>query len=341
MNISDEILKKVQRFGRVTVRDIMGKTGLSRAYINRFFKQLCDEGKIVLIGKANQAHYVTATSEAISEARRNIGGINLLLENKDLEEHVIFEHVKSKSSVVDGLSENVARIFQYAFTEMLNNAIEHSQSKTIRIKAERLGRSIHFTIADEGIGVFQNIMDKKNLSSPLDAIGELDKGKQTTAPEAHSGEGIFFTSKVADRLVIKSSNKRLTFDNLLNDIVVMDCPPVKGTKVMFALELASKRQLDEVFRRFSNDAFEFSKTHVHVRLFQMGHEFVSRSQARRILSGLDNFEMITLDFKDIDGVGQGFADEIFRVWQNNFPQKQILVANSNSNIDFMIQRAKG
>ncbi|GAH25948.1 unnamed protein product, partial [marine sediment metagenome] len=77
---------------------------------------------------------------------------------------------------------------------MLNNAIEHSESKKVEIIIERRKNNIIFEVRDWGVGIFNNIMNKKGLSSEMDAIQDLLKGKQTTAPSYHSGEGIFFTS---------------------------------------------------------------------------------------------------------------------------------------------------
>ena len=48
----------------------------------------------------------------------------------------------------------------------------------------------------------------------------------------------------------------------------------------------------------------------------MGVEFVSRSEAKRLLAELDKFSEITFDYKGVEKVGQGFVDEIYRVWQN-------------------------
>jgi hypothetical protein len=76
----------------------------------------------------------------------------------------------------------------------------------------------------------------------MDAIQDLLKGKETTAPAAHSGEGIFFTSKTADSLTIKSFEKKVVFDNVGQDIYVKDIKPVGGTRVDFVLDLRSKRK---------------------------------------------------------------------------------------------------
>ena len=78
-----------------------------------------------------------------------------------------------------------------------------------------------------------------------------------------------------------------------------------------------------------------------MELYREGAEYVSRSQARRIMTGLDKFETIELDFKGIDSIGQAFADEVFRVWHADHPGTRIIPRNANENVIFMIQRAKG
>jgi hypothetical protein len=82
------------------------------------------------------------------------------------------------------------------------------------------------------------------------------------------------------------------------------------------------------------------KTKVTVRLYEKGVDFVSRSQARRILYGMDKFKTIILDFIKVKGIGQGFADEIFRVFKLEHPGVEILVKNASKTVMFMINRAK-
>ena len=45
-NISAIILDALKKHKKVTVSEIVNKTGFSRAYANRFFQALKDEGKI-------------------------------------------------------------------------------------------------------------------------------------------------------------------------------------------------------------------------------------------------------------------------------------------------------
>ena len=222
---------------------------------------------------------------------------------------------------------------------MLNNAIEHSHSRDIAVVLNRQQNSLRFEIVDRGIGIFNNIKAKRHLHNNFEAIQDLLKGKQTTAPREHSGEGIFFTSKAADVLTIQSSGKKLIFNNLVGDVFIRDIGLAKGTKVVFSIALKSKRNLQHIFKNFSGEAYGFTKTSVGVKLYELGSEFISRSQARRILSGLDKFKHITLDFKSVRTVGQGFADEVFRVWQRNHPGITIQPKNMNENVNFMIKRA--
>src|SRR3989338_2287114 len=128
---------------------------------------------------------------------------------------------------------------------------------------------IIFEVIDRGVGIFNNIMMKKKLKNTMEAIQDLLKGKQTTAPKAHTGEGIFFTSKVADTLTIQSSCKKLIFNNFLDDIFIRDIKETKVTKVLFSISIKSKRRIDNIFRKYTDSSFEFSKTQVTVWLYKM------------------------------------------------------------------------
>jgi anti-sigma regulatory factor (Ser/Thr protein kinase) len=234
----------------------------------------------------------------------------------------------------------VSSIIDYAFTEMLNNAIEHSMSNKIDIIVMKTAADIRFSVADRGIGIFNHIRKEKQLASTMEAIQELLKGKETTMPAAHSGEGIFFTSKIADSLVIKSFEKKVVFDNLGQDIYIKDIESLKGTKVDFALHVESKKTLPDLFNQYTDESFRFNQTNVQVKLYHQDVDYVSRSQARRILARLENFETVEIDFKDVDTVGQAFADEVFRVWQRAHPNIQIIIKSANENILLMIHRAQ-
>ena len=338
MELRTLILNTIKKQGQVKTADIVGLTGLSRAYAQRFLKNLADEGVIVLMGKANQAHYIHPSKKGAGNAKPL--SVRRIMTNKDLAEDKVLHEIKEKSAIFQGIAGNVSSTLDYAFTEMLNNAIEHSTSEKIDVVVMRTATDIRFMVADRGIGIFNNIMKKKRLGTTIEAIQDLLKGKETTEPAAHSGEGIFFTSKIADLLTIKSFEKKLVFDNARQDIYVKDVKPVRGTRVDFVLGLRSKKKLVDLFDKYTDESFQFSKTEVKVKLYHQDVDYVSRSQARRILTGLEKFKTIELDFKDVKTIGQAFADEVFRIWQAQHKDVKFVIKDANGNIMIMIKRAQ-
>mgnify|MGYP001571360898 CR=1 FL=1 len=234
-DIKKLISARLSKKGAVKVADIVEATGFSRAYVNRFFQEMKKDGKIALIGRANNAHYVLASDE--EKAKKGVLFVKRILKNVNLLEDIVLDEVKKNSGIFSDLSKNVSNIVDYAFTEMLNNAIEHSCSKKIIIFINRNEKMINFEVTDFGVGIFKNIMKKRKLKNEIEAIQDLLKGKQTTAPKEHTGEGIFFTSKAADNLTVQGSNKKLIFDNIAKDVFIKDILDTKGTRVDFEISV--------------------------------------------------------------------------------------------------------
>ena len=342
MEIKKLILDKTREKRGLTVSEIAMETKLSRVYIHRFFKELVDEGKIVAVGHANRTRYVLADNLAVKEAKKNILSFDRIFKSVGLQEDQVFSLIQKETGIFDETSENVNRIIEFAFTEMLNNAITHSKSEKIKTSIKQTGGLIRFDVVDWGIGIFENLIHYRHLRSVDEAIQDLLKGKQTTAPEEHSGEGIFFTRRIADTFIIKSSNKKLFFDNNREDFTVMAIKPIFGTRITFTISDRSAKKLSDVFKKYTNRDYEFNATEIVVKLYQEGEgrTFVSRSQAKRILYDLDKFQKVILDFKNITAIGQGFADEIFRIWKKNHPRIDIVTLNTDEEVLFMIERAK-
>ncbi len=319
--------------------DVAGFLGVSRQYASQLLRILVNEGGVVKAGSTRGARYTTpqfADELGVYRSKRR-------LRNKDLKEHEILEDFVASFPAFRLAPENVQSILRYAFSEMLNNAIEHSRSAIIEVEMIADGSSIRFIVSDLGIGVFRNVMKKRHLKSELEAMQDLLKGKTTTDPKAHSGEGIFFTSKAADRFILESFGRRMVADNIIQDVFFADQKPSKqGTRVIFSVAQDSKRHLNDVFRKFQSDPEEraFDRTEIHVRLFTMGTIYISRSQARRILTGLEKFKSIILDFDRVPAVGQAFADEIFRVFRTKHPGISINPVNMNEAVRFMIERVE-
>ncbi|HLC69624.1 MAG TPA: DUF4325 domain-containing protein [Patescibacteria group bacterium] len=339
MDIKELIIEKIKQKGSVESKEIVSQTGLSRGYVNRFFQALRIEGKIALLGSTNQARYVLANKESWGKEKEKVNVFNRSFTVGNQSEENVLQEVKQNSGVVLGLKDNVRNIIEYAFLEMVNNAIEHSGGSNFKVSFSRSNDVLIFSVHDDGVGIFEHIKNKFGLPDILSAVQQLLKGKQTTDPEHHSGQGIFFTSKMADAFTIKSSGKVVLFNNLIPDLFLEDKKTQKGTMIIFAISLESNRIAEDVFREYTNEEYEFFKTKVKVKLYKISRNLLSRSEARRILLGLEKFSEITLDFQNVETVGQSFADEIFRVWQNNNPDKKITYENANPNVTFMIKRA--
>ena len=105
--------------------------------------------------------------------------------------------------------------------------------------------------------------------------------------------------------------------------------------------IITERTTKEIFDEYTSDDFVFNKTKITVHLAKdyLGHDFVSRSLAKRILMNVEKFKIIVLDFENIDNIGQGFADEVFRVFRNKNPDITVVPVNMNEEIEFMINRA--
>jgi anti-sigma regulatory factor (Ser/Thr protein kinase) len=229
-------------------------------------------------------------------------------------------------------------ILGYAFTEMLNNAIDHSRGSVVTVTVRRIGDRLVTTIDDDGIGVFANLVDQIGLPDAIAAIQELTKGKLTTDPSRHTGQGIFFTSKAVDVFALASNGIEWIVDNLRDDVAIARSDVMHGTRVTLTLGLGTARSLAAVFDEFSSVDGGFTRTRPVVRLFEIGNEFVSRSEAKRLAARLEQFVEVELDFDRVDGVGQGFVDELFRVWAREHPGTTLVPIRMNSEVARAVQR---
>ena len=98
--------------------------------------------------------------------------------------------------------------------------------------------------------------------------------------------------------------------------------------------IITERTTKEIFDEYTSDDFVFNKTKITVHLAKdyLGHDFVSRSLAKRILMNVEKFKVIVLDFENINNIGQGFADEVFRVFKNKNPDITIVPINMDEEI---------
>jgi hypothetical protein len=199
-------------------------------------------------------------------------------------------------------------------------------------------------IADDGIGIFRKIQAELGLEDERHAILELAKGKLTIDPQRHTGEGIFFTSRMFDDYRILSGGVYFSHTAWEEEDWILDHDlPREGTVVVMSLRNRSGRTVRQVFDKYtaSPKDFGFNRTVVPVRLAKHGAEqLISRSQAKRLLARFERFKVVILDFAGIGEIGQAFADEIFRVYSSEHPEVRILWANACPDVKKQIRRAK-
>lgn len=328
------ILSHVQEHPNDIVKFTADHFGMSRQSINKHMRYLVAQTDIIPEGNTSARTY------RLGEGRI----ADMILDiTPDLEEHVIWQQ-KIKPLLKD-LPENILELWGYCFQEILNNAIEHSEGSKIEIEAVQNEGNTEITILDNGIGIFKKLCNVYEFDDEKHAALELSKGKLTTDPESHTGQGIFFSTRMVDAFVIHSGRasfyhlKDRTFDFVLERAGEEE----KGTVVVMTLENNTSKTINSVFDMFESPGDEdhgFVKTLIPVKLAQYDKEMmVSRSQARRVLARVNRFKYVGFDFQDVEKIGQPFADEIFRVFTNEYPEIHIYSINENDQVKHAIKKA--
>jgi anti-sigma regulatory factor (Ser/Thr protein kinase) len=330
--LRDFIINSIPDHPKDVVAHTTTKFGLTRQAINRHMSSLIKQGLVQAEGNTNQRAYKLPILERKS--------ISVSLTN--LQEDRFWR--ESVSELLKDLPENVYNVWHYGFTEMVNNAIDHSGGTTVRLILERTAAATNMMIIDDGIGIFRKIKTELGLEDERHAILELAKGKLTTDPVRHTGEGIFFSSRIFDHYHILSGGVFFSHDIDEEEdwILERDMPNV-GTVVFMSIRNQSDRTTKEIFDKFSSrkDNYGFTKTEVPVRLVRHGPEqLISRSQAKRLLARFERFKVVLLDFKGIDEIGQAFADEVFRVFPDLHPEVKLIPINTTREVKKLIKRAK-
>ncbi|MBI1814114.1 MAG: STAS-like domain-containing protein [Deltaproteobacteria bacterium] len=305
---------------------------VSRQAVHRHLHDLVQMGWLIPNGDTKGRSYCLA--QLVNHvARREIGpGVN----EDEVWRNEILPHLKDVPA-------NVRTICQHGITEIVNNAIVHSESPAFVVGISRTAAAIGLTVVDHGVGIFAKLQRAFGLDDPRHAVLELSKGKLTTDHAHHSGEGIFFTSRMFDLFGIMSAQLYFAHRDEKDWLLEIDPAPAAGTHVHMTIHPLSLRTALEVFNQFapSTDHYGFTRTHLVASLAQHdGEMLVSRSQARRLLKRVDHFREVVLDFSGVESIGQGFADEIFRVFAREHPDIHIWQVNASSDVVRMILHVK-
>jgi len=238
----------------------------------------------------------------------------------------------------------VQRMAHHAFTELLNNAVDHSGGSQVTVSMRQTPLQLQLLISDDGCGLFDRIAQSFAIADPSLAMLELSKGKLTSAPKRHRGLGLYFTARLGDVFDIHANRAAFQSRAWEEGRWRSGKPAARGgTSVYLAIALDTPRTLDEVLRSASLDGagYAFERTEVPLRLIGLGEGhtrvLASRADARRVASRLGSFQRAELDFGAIADIGQGFADELFRVIRREHPGLDLVPLHMSPQVAAMVQ----
>lgn len=314
------------------VRLVADRFQISRQAVLKRIKALIEAGTMERVGSGRSSRYrLRSASNAV------------FVETDGLQEDKLWRDT-FRPFIATVANAQAISAWAYALTEMVNNVIDHSASKHVSVECAVNSLQTSITIVDTGVGVFTKIKEAFGLEDEVEAIQELLKGKLTTDPSRHSGEGIFFSSKLMDSFRLSCGIHSLICENKENKpvaIIEAQARPIKGTVVSMSLRNNTERKLSDLFSEFSEgDGGAFSKTKFFVALLlENNDQLVSRSQAKRLMKRFERFNQVVLDFEGVDSIGQAFAHEVFRVFQNEHPHVRIVPMCMSEQVSAMVNRA--
>ncbi len=321
------ILERINSDASDISKSVAETFGISRNTVNQYLCELTDKG---IIRKLKRNSYSLVSKEYSRSFYRSKGEL-------DSDTYIYDEHFKD---IIADFTDEAKTIWYHAMTEMINNVIDHSDADCLDVVVKSNYFSTTVMLLDNGIGIFEKLKRHFNFASLEQARCELFKGKLTTDADNHSGEGIFFTSKMMDTFLIVSDG--LVFATDKYDAKVnfsADSPFLDGTNVIMQLSNFTHRKISEVFDLYSSVEDGFAKTLIPMRnMFDSAP--VSRSQAKRVCYRLENFKEIVLDFDRLEWMGQAFAHQLFVVYQNSHPDMLLTPINMNDAVSKMYNHVK-
>ena len=317
--ISDEEKDFVER--------TMEKFGVSKSTVYNYLTTLQNNGEVERVGGSMPYRVVYKTARFTLDPLR------------EHSEDRFF--ARDVAPLISHLPANVQRIWRYAVTAMLNNALEHSKASAIVCVVSRNRLCTIIGILDNGTGIFrriqQDVREKTGESiTSGEAAAQLFAGGYTSDPAAHAGQGIFFASRLMDHFAIRSENQ--LFSPVGEQDEEESAERFRGTAVQMALANDSTRELSCVMEKYVDPEAGFVRTEIPVLRFFGGECPISRSEARRLGAVLADFCDVELDFAGAEEIGPDFAHELFSVLAAQLPALHIRAVNAAPSVETLLRR---
>ncbi|MFN0186317.1 MAG: ATP-binding protein [Aquabacterium sp.] len=310
---------------------LMQRLGISRRRANRLLQRLVDAQWLKVAGSPRRRHHQPG------ELRQVVRSYLLAGLQEDLPWRRDFAPFFDLPATVSAMA-------QHAFTELLNNAIDHSGGQQVTVSMRQTPLQLQLLVSDDGCGLFDRIAGSFDIDDATLAMLELGKGKLSSAPDRHSGHGLYFTSRLADVFDIHANAQafqsraweRRTWRAGRGGSIAARA----GTSIYMAIALDTPRTLEAVRQAYSTSGTgcDFSRTEVPLVLLSgSAGALVSRAEARRAARRLGQFRRADLDFTGVAAVGHGFADELFRVFARECPDVELRPIGMSAAVAAMVQ----
>ncbi len=314
--------------------DFVDKTmeafSLSRSTVYNYINRLQDTGELERVGGSMPYRIVYRTTRFTIDT------------SKERSEDRIYN--RDIAPLLEELPLGVQKIWRYAITAMINNAMEHARASAIVCVINRSRLSTIVGVLDNGMGIFRRIQQAEReetgeVITAAEAAALLYSGGYTSAPDTHMGQGIFFTARLMDHFAIRSDTELFT-PNPEDAEEEGGGERFRGTAVQMALANDTTRDLGEIMAHYIDPEEGFIRTELPVaRMFGGGYP-VSRSEARRLGEILEGFRDVELDFAGVEEIGPDFAHELFAVIVRQHPELYLKAVNTNDAVAAAIRRAE-
>ena len=138
--ITQYIIEKIAEKSDNMVSSVQKTFNINESTVYSYIKALLQKG---IITKIKRGEYELINQTTTFVLRR---------ENGDLDDDS-YAYSKYLKNVIYDLEENVKGIWEYTFSEMINNVIDHSRAESAIITVSRNHFETVVTIADDGIGI--------------------------------------------------------------------------------------------------------------------------------------------------------------------------------------------
>ena len=144
--IRNFIIQNVEEFPNDIAKKTSNKFSISRQAVNRHLNQLIDDQLLDAEGVTINRSYRLRILERWQRHYPLDG---------QLAEDVVWRN--DIENLLDELPDNVLDIWHYGFSELFNNAIDHSDANLVSVKVEKTAASVSLDLIDDGVGIFTKI----------------------------------------------------------------------------------------------------------------------------------------------------------------------------------------